>query len=173
MFRNLVLLALLSFASVSLALGQSSSEMRSVSCSFQDGTGMVVRYSSANADDQEVPYGSIWNPGGTPFVLMTETPLQIGNTHLPIGGYRIYLRPDRTDWSLIVNDGVTVNGYDSSRDLARIGMQSGELSKHKSKFKVSIVRTNPSTCSLTVYHGKRGYWADFTKTDKAATALEK
>jgi hypothetical protein len=52
-------------------------------------------------------------------------------------------------------------------------MQSGQLSKKKSHFKLSIVRTNPNTCSLTLFHGKNGYWLDFAQTDKAATLSEK
>jgi hypothetical protein len=48
-----------------------------------------------------------------------------------------------------------------------------QLSKEKSHFKLSIVRTNPNTCSLTLFHGKNGYWLDFAQTDKAATLSEK
>jgi len=168
MFRNLALLALLSFASASLAFGQNSN-MRSASFRFGDGTGLVVRYSAATTTSGEMPYGTVWTPGGTPLVLLTETPLKIGNTELPIGGYRIYLRPERDGWSLIVNDGVSISGYDAQHDLARVGMQSGQLSKKKAQFQLSVVRTNPNTCSLTVFYGKKGYWADFTQRNNNST----
>ena len=172
MFRSIALLTLLSFASTSLAFGQNSN-MKSASCRFGDGTGLVVRYSPGNGGADEVPYGTVWTPGGTPFVLLTETPLKIGKTDLPIGGYRIYLRPEKDGWSLIVNDGVTVSGYDAQHDLARVGMQSGALSKKKSQFKLSIVRTNPNTCSLTLFHGKSGYWVDFAQGSKNAYLSKK
>jgi hypothetical protein len=106
--------------------------MRSASCRFGDGTGLVVHYSPGNTTSDEVPYGTVWTPGGTPFVLLTETPLRIGNTDLPIGGYRIYLRPEREGWSLIVNDGVSISGYDAQHDLARVGMQSAAIEEEVS-----------------------------------------
>lgn len=160
MFRNLVLLTLLSVAGASLTFGQNS-DTRSASCRFGDGTGLVIRYSTATAG--EVPYGSVWTPGGTPFVLLTETPLKVGNTELPIGGYRIYLRPEKDKWSLIVNNGVTISGYDAGHDLAQVAMQSGQLAKQKSQFNLSIVRSDPNTCSLTLFYGNNGYWVDFVQ----------
>jgi hypothetical protein len=45
--------------------------------------------------------------------------------------------------------------------------------RRRSLTKLSIVRTNPNTCSLTLFHGKNGYWLDFAQRDKAATLSEK
>jgi len=162
-FHKIALLALLSFGIASVAFGQDAN-MRSASCRFGDGTGLVIRYSTATTG--KVPYGSVWTPGGTPFVLLTDTPLKVGNAELPIGGFRIYLRPEKDNWSLIVNDGVTISGYDARHNLVQLAMQSGELAQQKSQFKLSIVRTNPNTCSLTLFYGKNGYWLDFVQRNK-------
>ena len=94
-------------------------------------------------------------------LLFTQVGIVIGNSQIPTGAYSMYLIPQRSDWTLVLNKDVT-NGskYDEQKDLLRIPMEVGQLSE-KQQFSVVFAHVSPKQCNLRIYSGKTGTWAEF------------
>jgi hypothetical protein len=94
--------------------------------------------------------------------LFTNTPLQMHSTRLPIGAYTMFLIPDGKEWTLIVSKSTDMSGaYDSSQDVVRVRMDSGELPNPESSLAVSFAHVGPDQCNLRVDLDKRGHFAEF------------
>ena len=132
-------------------------------CTFTDGKEISIEYNnSVEVGKEDPPFGKVWLPGGYPITLFTQTPLSISNAQVPVGAYRLYIIPNRKDWTLIVNKKVAAgSAYDEKQDLVRAPMELGQLSAPAKQFQVSFAHMAPKLCSLRFYVGKVGAFADF------------
>lgn len=132
-------------------------------CTFTDGKEISVEYNnSVDVGKEDPPFGKVWLPGGYPITLFTQIPIVISNALVPVGAYRLYIIPNKKDWTLIVSKNVAAgSAYDEKQDLVRYPMELGQLSAPAKQFQVSFAHMAPKLCSLRFYVGKIGAFADF------------
>ena len=88
--------------------------------------------------------------------------LTLEKSQIPAGAFSLYLIPQKDRWILVVNKNVNAGSkYDERQDIARAPMQMGQLGEPTSTLEVSFGRMGPRDCSLRVYFGKTGGWAEF------------
>jgi len=133
-------------------------------CDFDDNQEISVRYNSAVGSKDEPRNGKVWLPGGSPLTLFAGAPVSLNNTPIPVGAYSVYVIPNRKDWTLIVNKNVTPGAaYDQAQDVARGPMELGEVDSPPGQLQVSFAHTAPKTCSIRLYYGKVGAFAEFVE----------
>ena len=133
-------------------------------CDFDDNQEISVRYNSAVGSKDEPRNGKVWLPGGTPLTLFVGAPVSFNNTPIPVGAYSVYVIPNRKDWTLIVNKNVTPGAaYDQTQDVARGPMELGEVDSPPGQLQVSLAHVSPKQCSIRLYYGKMGAFAEFTE----------
>lgn len=143
---------------------QAASNVKSaVSCTFDDGKQMTVRYSSAPANGrQEFHQGKLWELDGSPMLLFTQTAMTLGNTEIPAGAFSLYVIPQKHEWTLVVNRNVTEGSkYDEKDDLVRAPMQIGETESPLKQPEVAFGLVGPKQCNMRVYYKSAGAWAEF------------
>jgi len=142
---------------VGSALGQADS---TTYCTFADGHQITVRYAASGNKRQE-PENGIWSPNGSPMFLFTDTPVTLGDAHIPTGAYSLYLS-GKKPWTLIVNRNTKPDAaYNQQLDLGRQTMESGELGSPQKGMQLYFVHAQPKQCNLRIYLGDTGHWADF------------
>jgi hypothetical protein len=126
-------------------------------CNFEDGNQISVQY---NPTVREQPHnGRVWSPGITMFV---QTPITLGGSQIGLGAYSIHLIPDKKNWTLIVNKGVTAGAaYNSAEDVARGPMEIGEIPEPTKALQLSFAHMSAKECSLRVYYQKTGAFGEF------------
>lgn len=130
-------------------------------CDFDDNQEISVRYNNAASKD-EPHNGKVWLPGGKPLTLFAGAPISFNNTPIPIGAYSVYIIANRKEWTLIVNKNVTPGAaYDQTQDVARGPMELGEVDSPAGQLQVSFAHVAPKQCSIRLYYGKVGAFADF------------
>ena len=134
-------------------------------CDFDDGQEVSVRYSDAVASSKDEPRnGHVWTPGGSAITLFTGAALALNNSVIPAGAYSVYVIPNKKDWTLIVNKNVNATApYDDKQDVARASMELGEVNSPPKQLQVSFAHTGPKVCSIRLYYGKIGAFAEFTE----------
>lgn len=132
-------------------------------CDFEDTQEISVRYNNAASKD-EPRNGKVWLPGGKPLTLFAGAQVSFNNTPIPAAAYSLYIIPNRKDWTLVVNKNVTPGAaYDQTQDVARGPMELGEVDSPPGQFQVSFAHTAAKTCSIRLYYGKIGAFADFVE----------
>ncbi|MFZ3262851.1 MAG: DUF2911 domain-containing protein [Terriglobales bacterium] len=141
----------------------STDPSESVFCTFEDGQQLKVQYSKLPEKRQEqFREGRIWEPGGSPMVLFTETTLTLGNAVIPEGAYSLYILPQKQNWILVVNRNVAFGAkYDQTKDLVRSPMQIGQSDTSITPAQIALAHVSAKECNLRVYYGKSGAWAEF------------
>lgn len=134
-------------------------------CDFADGQEVSIRYSTAPVSSKDEPHnGKVWLPGGLPITLFTNTALTLNNVPIPTGAYTVYVIPNKKDWTLIVNRNVTTGAsYDEKQDVARSPMELGEVDSSPKQLEASFAHTGAKVCSIRLYYGKTGAFADFNE----------
>ena len=95
-------------------------------------------------------------------LLFTQSELSIGNSHIPVGAYSMYVIPQKEAWTLVLNKNVTEGSkYEEQQDLLRVEMQVGQLSKPNERFSVFFAHVAPKQCNMRMYYGKVGTWVEF------------
>jgi hypothetical protein len=160
--RFLLLIILLC---VSAAPGWAADEESQAICTFTDQNEVSVRYHPVSTRDSSRPQnGKVWAPGGSPLLLFAQTPITVNNVDLPVGAYSLYLIPNKSDWTLIVNKNVNPRGtYSEKDDLVRAKMESAPLGSPSDHLNVSFGRIAPKQCELRVYYDKIGTWATLSE----------
>jgi hypothetical protein len=141
----------------------STGQPAEVFCTFDDGKQMKVQYqNSSEKHGEEFRDGKLWEPGGSPMFLFTETALTLGSSVIPEGAYSLYVVPEKQNWILVVNRSTAArNKYDEKRDLVRASMQTGQIESPVKRFQVAIAHVGLKQCNLRLYYGKVGAWAEF------------
>jgi hypothetical protein len=134
-------------------------------CDFDDGQEVSVRYSDAAATSKDEPHnGRIWMPGGSAITMFTGTTLTLNNSVIAPGAYSVYVIPNKKDWTFIVNKSINASAaYDEKQDIARTPMELGEVNSAPRQLQVSFAHTGPKVCSIRLYYGKIGAFAEFTQ----------
>lgn len=157
-----VLFCTLISATPGLAQEPSPTDTRAnATCTFADGKQMSVRYNrSAESRKERLPMGQVWTPGNSPMDLFTQSELTLGKSDIPVGAYRIYIIPDKKQWTLILSKNVSTGAtYNQQDDLLRVQMDIGHLSTQA--FKVAFGHVAPKQCNMRIYYGKTGAWTEF------------
>jgi hypothetical protein len=132
-------------------------------CDFDDNQEISVRYNNTATKD-EPHNGKVWLPGGKPLTLFAGAQVSFNNTPIPVGAYSVYIIPNRKDWTLIVNKNVTPGAaYDQAQDVARGPMELGEVDSPAGQLQVSFAHVGPKQCSIRLYYGKVGAFAEFVE----------
>src|ERR1700730_14461836 len=138
----------------------SSSQTSSADCTFEDGRQISIQYHSGKAEEPR--NGKLWEPGGSPMVLFAQAPLTLGSSSIAPGAYTVYTIPGQQEWTLIVNKKVTAGStYNASQDLARSPMETGQIDSPEKQLQASFAHVAPKDCSLRLYIGKVGAYAEF------------
>jgi len=150
------------------AVGQqasSSGQAAEVVCAFDDGQQLKVEYNSLAANRREDFHeGKIWEPGGSPMILFTQTPLVTGKSVIPAGAFSLYILPEKQNWTLIVSKNISAGAkYDEKQDLVRTPMQIGQVDTPIKPAQIAIAHVAPKQCNLRVYYDKSGAWAEFSE----------
>jgi hypothetical protein len=147
---------------VASAFAQSAPDPQTAYCNFDDSTQMTVQYVPKVGKNDEPRNGKVWTPGGTPMVLFAQTPLTLGGSPIPIGGYHLYVIPGRNNWTLVVNKNVTAgSSYDEKDNIAKAQMDLGSLGEAEKDVRVSFAHSGPKLCSMRIDYGKTGAFVDF------------
>ena len=132
------------------------------SCIFDDGKQIKVQYDhSAAKAEEELHRGKLWEPGGAPMILFTQTAVNVGSSVIPEGAYSLYVIPEKQTWTLVVNRNVIPGSkYDEAQDLVRAAMQIGEIDIVK-QLKVVFAHVAPKQCNMRLYYEQTGAWVEF------------
>ena len=142
-----------------LAATSFAQDAQTTYCNFDDGNQISIQY---NPTVKEQPHnGHVWSPGITMFV---QTPLTFGGSQIGLGAYSVHIIPEKKNWTLIVNKGVTAGAaYNSTQDVARSSMDIGEIPEPTKTLQLSFAHMSAKECSLRVYYQKTGAFAEFTE----------
>ena len=140
----------------------STDKSTEVFCTFGDGKKMKVEYNHSSAKHEEkFRKGKLWEPGGAPMFLFTQTALTLGSSEIPAGAYSLYVIPEDQTWTLVVNRNVNAGNYDEKQDLVRVPMQIGQAEDLLKQPKVVFAQVGPKQCNMRLYYEKTGAWAEF------------
>jgi len=150
------------FSVPAFAQQPAASETANATCTFEDGQTARVSYSAVTeVDKRDLPKDKLWTPGNLPMTLFLDTAVSMGGTAIPAGAYSMYIVPSKGSWLLVVNKDVTPgHQYDVRQDLLRGSMETGQLPEVQ-RLQVAFSRSLPKRCSLRIYYGKVGTWAEF------------
>ncbi|MBV9340259.1 MAG: DUF2911 domain-containing protein [Acidobacteria bacterium] len=134
-------------------------DAQSTYCTFDDNNDVTMQYYSR---PKETPRnGRVWSPGIT---LYVQTPLVLGNSEIGLGAYSVHLIPDRKNWTIIVNKGVTAGAsYNPAQDVARAPMEIGEIPDPVDILQLAFAHLAAKKCGLRVYYQKVGAFVDFAE----------
>jgi len=158
----LVVLSPFMFAITALAQ-QAADNAATAYCDFSDGQEISVRYNNAAVSSKDEPRnGKVWLLGGAPATLFTATSITLNGTAIAAGAYSVYAIPNKKDWTFIVNKNITAAAnYDEKQDVARSPMELGEVDSPPRQLQVSFAHVGPKQCSIRLYYGKTGAFAEF------------
>jgi len=159
----LLVLTMICISSVALAQGTASNTPATAACTFQSGAQMSVRYERMSVEkNKSLPNDEMWPRKESPMYLFTQSEVTVEGSRLPTGAYRIYVIPQKKTWTLIINKGVSADAaYDQQQDVARVPMETGQLSTPESQVEVALGHSAPKQCSMRIYYGKTGAFVDF------------
>jgi hypothetical protein len=153
------------FVLVFTALAQQAADANASTayCDFDDGQEISVRYNNAPVSSKDEPRnGKVWLLGGAPATFFTASAVTLNGTTIPAGAYSVYAIPNKKDWTLIVNKNITSSAtYDDKQDVARSPMELGEVDSPPKQLQVSFAHVGPKQCSIRLYYGKVGAFAEF------------
>ena len=111
-----------------LSGGQTTGQLAEVFCTFDDGKKIKVQYNNSPVKhEEEFHEKKLWEAGGSPMFLFTETALTLDGSAILGGAYRLYVIPEKHNWTLVLNSSVDVGRkYDETKDLLRAEMQIGQ-----------------------------------------------
>ncbi|MFZ0956915.1 MAG: DUF2911 domain-containing protein [Candidatus Sulfotelmatobacter sp.] len=147
-------------------VGQQSAangQTATVSCTFDDGKQMSIRYNNSDAKgDEGLRRGKLWEPGGSPMILFTQTGLTLGTSDIQEGAYSLYVIPEKQSWTLVVNRNVTAGSkYDEKQDLARAPMEIGQVETPAKQPQILFGHTAAKQCNMRLYYETTGAWVEF------------
>jgi len=155
---GVIMLCPLSFV---FAQDASSANTATTVCTFDDGQQVSVQYNNSAAKAEEPHNGKPWRPANAPMILFTQTALTINHVDVAPGAYSVWLIPDKKNWTFVVNKNVKPDAsYDEAQDLVRESMEIGQLSDPAKQADLGFAHSSAKQCSLRVYYGRTGAWAE-------------
>jgi hypothetical protein len=112
-----------------------------------------------------VPLGKAWRMGADEATsLMTQKPLQFGDTTIPAGAYTIYLVPDQDGGKLAFSS--TLGGWgipvDEKHDVARVDVKKEPLDKPNDQLAIAIDKGQSGGGVIKIMWDDSQYTAPFT-----------
>lgn len=148
-----VSMAMVSFAQVKMPAPSPTQTIR------QDfGMGSVeVTYSRPNAKNRTVfgnlvPWGKLWRTGanGATRIKFTDV-VEMGGKQIDTGSYVIYTIPQKGEWEVVLNKGLSnwgVDGYKASDDVVRFKVPATKVTPKAETFTMQIVNVGYEKCDL-------------------------
>ncbi|MGA7448937.1 MAG: DUF2911 domain-containing protein [Terriglobales bacterium] len=131
-------------------------------CTFDDGKQLKVEYGNSTAKGADKLHDrKIWEPGGSPMFLFTETALTLDASDIPPGAYSLYVFPEKRAWKLVVNKNTAAGAYDQKQDLARAPMGIGQIDSPVAQVQAAFDHIAPKQCNLRLYYSTTGAWSEF------------
>lgn len=163
--RQLILANAALIFSVTLYAQTTPSNMPSntTACTFEDGKQISVRYNPQGpAGQKELPHGEMWPAGSPEMYLFTQSDVSIAHSEIAVGAYSLYVIPEKKQWTLIINKGVTKGeAYKQEQDVVRATLETGHLGQAAKKIQIAFGHIAPKQCNLRIYYGETGAWAEF------------
>ncbi len=154
--------AFLLLAGVAGAQSSGDPSPTDVTCTFASGKGMRIDYVHAGkASRNGPPLGKPWTPDNKPFVIFLDSDVTIGNATVPVGAYSLFVIPNKTAWTLVVNK--DVNAHDKRNealDIAKTSMQTGELQGGEDVATIYLAHIAPNQCNVRIVYGKTMAWGE-------------
>ncbi len=152
------------FAVPAFAQQPATSTPVNVICTFDNGKEARISYApmADNPKKRELQREKMWTPDDQPMTLFTDGTVTLGGTAIPPGAYSLHILPTKDKWIMIVNKDVSGHVYDPGQDLVRAPMETGQLPESQ-PFQLAFPRMKPTQCSMRIYYGKIGVWAEFNQ----------
>ena len=122
------------------------------------GVGFIeLKYARPSARDRKVfgnvvPYNTMWRTGANAATLIKFTDkVTINDKVLDTGSYAVYTIPDKENWEIIFNKGVSNwgnDGYKETEDVLRITVPVNKLKKAVETFTIAFENMKPSACDI-------------------------
>lgn len=140
-----------------------NAKTRTAFCTFKDGKQLSVRYAPQGpSGKKELPEGEMWPASGSPMYLFTQADISISTAEIPVGAYSMYVIPEKKQWTLVINKGVTEGEvYQEQQDITRVSLDTGKLREAAKEVKLAFGHIAPKQCNLRIYYGKTGAFAEF------------
>ncbi|HEY7419420.1 MAG TPA: DUF2911 domain-containing protein [Ktedonobacteraceae bacterium] len=164
------LIAMLMLGSMELNLAaQKASPVstNNVTCTFEDGKQITLRYKSVPASNN-LESGKPLMPGGSPMLLFSRAKMSAADSELPPGAFSVYIVPQtKGKWSLVINRNVSADSkYDPTQDIVRLPMDVGKVGTEMKSFTPVLVHAAPKQCNVRIYEGKQlAWWAGFKESE--------
>jgi len=151
------------FVAITLPMLASGGEpqTKSAVCTLEDGKQVSLRYEIDDRDSTKLKMGQMWPQTDRPMLLFSQTPLRIEDSSIPIGAFRVYIIPDKKQWTLVVNSNVANGEYHPQQDLVRASMVTGDVSGRAAEHKIWFGHSAPNRCEFRFYDGKTGASVEF------------
>ena len=117
-----------------------------------DGKKITIEYGRPYMKGRKIfgglePLGKVWRAGADEATtLTTDADLTIGSLKVPKGQYALFIIPETSKWTLVVNKVANQWGafsYDQSKDLGRTEMKFATASAPLEQFTISIEPAGP------------------------------
>jgi len=134
-------------------------------CTLEDGKEARISYSPVvdiPKKQRELQRDKLWTPGDQQMTLFTDTRMMLGTTAIAPGAYSLHILPAKDKWILIVNKDVSGHEYDPGQDVVRAPMETGQLPDSQ-PFQLAFSRMKSTQCSMRIYYGRIGVWAEFNE----------
>lgn len=163
MRKQIAVLSLMVLAFAGFAAGQMDKSKRpsppaSAECKLPDGKTVHTDYSSPRMKGRKVygglvPFGQVWRAGANEATTFVSTAdLSVGGKDVPAGSYTIFVIPNESSWTLIVNKqtgewGIPYKPEYEALELARVPMKVSQLPTAVEDFTIGYV---PSSAGCTL-----------------------
>lgn len=101
-----------------------------------------------------VPYGKAWRTGANgPTKIKFGQDVTIGGQEVKAGEYILYSIPDKEEWEIILNKGLTpmtAEGYDRANDVARFKVKTAMNDKFYQTFTMEFASLTFNSCKLEI-----------------------
>lgn len=110
------------------------------------------------ADKSELaPYGELWRTGANAATKVRFTDkVTIGGQMIDSGTYVLYTIPNKNEWEVILNKGLSnwgSSGYKQTDDVARFKVPSAKTKNFAEAFTMQVTDVKPETCGLQLAWG--------------------
>jgi Protein of unknown function (DUF2911) len=105
-----------------------------------------------------VPYGKIWRTGANAATkLRFSDQVEIGGKKIDTGAYVLYTIPNKDNWEVILNKGLSnwgTNGYTDSADVVRFTVPSMKSKTKIESFTMQFANIKATSCELHIMWDK-------------------
>ncbi|MES2429319.1 MAG: DUF2911 domain-containing protein [Bacteroidota bacterium] len=105
-----------------------------------------------------VPYGKPWRTGANAATkIIFSEPVEIAGKKVDTGTYVLYTIPDKDNWEIIINKGITnwgVDGYKEDQDVARFTVKTTKVKPEVETFTIQFANVKGQSCELQIMWDK-------------------